>query len=751
VSTIAERIQERLRRERACFHAVVFFRPGCRDASELAKHFEIIADTGFDSVRCHNFEVERDHRGEIDYSIPDAWLEAAARTGVKVILHLTKQRTPDGVALDQVGLTREEFDVLDAEDPRYRNALSLLLGPPVERYRDADALLGWGGFGEPGRCRLDLETDEDRRQFTVWLRRRYESVEELDAAWNLYPETGPVVRAFEDAWELARLPEGRVSINGASNAKVNYGAQRDRYRFAADRNLARTASAIEVIRERDPNHPILTGSHQLFLNQPSLGWDIPKWAKLGDCHFSSIHMSWHFEPVGGEIDRPVYFQARQTRDYFKGGWTSAFETTGGPVQFSGGYGNHMDAGLMRRLCLAYLAAGNQNLAFWTWNHRPGGWEGGEYGMTSLSGRVTEWAKEAGQIAQAARHYVADLWEAEDGADVGLIQSWDTDVIQLFEPERHDLSRSVGNRAGSMSRGTRLCHERSWIGYSRALLNSGVSWQYLTEEELAPEIVSSYPVLVAPFLRAISQDTIETLSAYVENGGVLIADLAFGYYDRWGKLRPVGPGSSVERLFGAWIDQVHDNRTGTRSLWGQRIPGFYGDIATTEAVPVLCFDDGLPAAVRYRVGRGSTVLAGFDVGTFCFAGDAGYGSGQSAGSPAHSGAATASAADPHLGRAPAEAAGSSRAFQHVFEHLVRSFVPRRFSSSVETTIRLRAPKADHYFILNDGPRRDAILTVFDAQYDGGIDVLTGTPVDTGEILSVPVPARSGSWIRLDRST
>ncbi len=59
-----------------------------------------------------------------------------------------------------------------------------------------------------------------------------------------------------------------------------------------------------------------------------LGWDIPGSAWLGDCHFSSIHMSWHFEQVGGEVDRPVYMTAKMTHDRFKGGLTSAYETAG---------------------------------------------------------------------------------------------------------------------------------------------------------------------------------------------------------------------------------------------------------------------------------------------------------------------------------------------------------------------------------------------------------------------------------------
>jgi beta-galactosidase len=704
----ATEMQRRLRDEAASFHAVVYWRPGCRDVGELERNFRIIADAGFDSVRCHNFLVEYRDDGTLDYSIPDAWLEAAIRAGVRIVLHLTSQRTPDDRALAQVGLTRAELDALAPSDPRFREALSVLLAPPVERYRDAQALLAWGGFGEPGATRLNLETEADGALFADWLRERYESVEALDAAWNIYPEAGPIVTSFDDAWLVARLPEGRTSINGASNAKINYGAQRDRYRFMADLNLQRTAVAVEIIKEIDAEHPVLTGSHQLFLNQPSLGWDIARWARLGDLHFSSIHMSWHFQPVYGEVDRPVYFQARQTRDYFKGGWTSAFETTGGPVQFSGGYGNHMDAGLMRRLCLSYLAAGNQNLAFWTWNHRPGGWEGGEYGMTSLSGRVTEWGREAGRIATAARKYAHELWSAEPGADVGLIQSWNTDVVQLFEPQRHDLAEGLGE----LSRGTKLCHSRSWIGYSRALVNNQISWHYVLEDELATDVVYSYPVLIAPFMRAISDETIDRLGAYVEAGGVLLADVAFGYYDQWGKLRGVGEGSAIDRLFGAWIDQVHDNRTGTRELAGERIPGFYGDLVTTSARPILRYGNGDVAASLARRGRGAALLVGFDAGTFCF-------------EPGNDG------------------------FERIVERLVRPFAPKAYESNVPLTMRLRAQKADHYFIVNDGPEQDAVITTLDDSYRSGIDVLTDEPIEAAPVLSVRVPARSGAWIRLER--
>ncbi|MFW6261800.1 MAG: hypothetical protein ACOC6J_09495 [Spirochaetota bacterium] len=158
-------MQERLRAERAMFHAVVYWRPGCRDADELEAEFRRIAETGFDAVRCHNFAVEYAGDGSIDYSIADAWLEAADRAGIRVILHLNDQREPDDRALAKLGLSRDEFEALASDDPRYRETLAVLLEPAVSRYCDADALLAWGGFGEPGPAELDLVSPEDGERF----------------------------------------------------------------------------------------------------------------------------------------------------------------------------------------------------------------------------------------------------------------------------------------------------------------------------------------------------------------------------------------------------------------------------------------------------------------------------------------------------------------------------------------------------------------------------------------------------------
>ncbi|MFW5839965.1 MAG: beta-galactosidase trimerization domain-containing protein, partial [Planctomycetota bacterium] len=425
-----------------------------------------------------------------------------------------------------------------------------------------------------------------------------------------------------------------------------------------------------------------------------------------DLFTTSIHLSWHFEAACGEVDRPVYFQSRQTRDYFKGGWTSAYETTGGAVQYSGGYPNSMNPGLMRRLMCNYLAAGHVNIAFWTWNNRPGGWEAGEYGMTSLSGKVTSWASQAGQIARAMGKYHRELWSARQENPVGVLEDWDTQAVYTLEPDRHDLTDGPGRFGG----GTQLQPIWAMIGASRALVNHHRAFQYVRTEELGDGIGPAYPVLYAPHLRALSTEALENLLAYVEAGGRLVADVQFGFQDPWGKCHPAGEGGPVERIFGAWIDVIHHTRTEQMQLGDMPIDGYFADVETTDAKVLARFADGRAAVTEVRRGKGSAVLVGFDLARMCT----------------------------RPGNAQAEA---------YLAQLTTGHMQRTWQCDAPLAFRLRSQQADHYFLINDGPARAAFIQAFDRQYTEGVDAITGEPVDVAQSMVIDLPAESACWIRL----
>jgi beta-galactosidase len=702
-------MQRRLREGREWFVGAVYWMPGDYDPGELRRELRRMHDLGFNAVRYHSADPTETRAGEFDFTRTDDWMNAAEEAGIRVILHANLTRPSDALLAD-CGLDRRSFLQGHLDAPKPREALERWLGPIVGRYRPHPALLAWGLLGEPEPGDEDIDNEYDRQRFGRWLRERYGTIDRLDEAWNLYPQKGrPIVPGFEEAWRALEGFGADRKISGAHRAKVNYGAARDMLRYLTEKLIARAARVIEVVRTYDPDHPVTTGSHQLFANQAALRWDIGRWARLGDLHFSSIHLSWHFEPVEGEVDRPVYMQARQTRDYFKGGWTSAFETTGGAVQYSGGYGNAMTAGLMRRLMLSYLAAGNVNIAFWTWNHRPGGWEAGEYGLTTLSGEVSPWAEEAGRVARAMAAHKDELWQAEQDVRVGVLEDWDTQAILALEPERHELKAATAGRFG---RGTAMQASRARIGVSRALINAHVPFEYVTSAELLEGIALRYPVIYAPHLRALGREAADALGDYVRRGGRLIADVQFAFLDPWGKLHPTGLGGLREGLFGAWIDTIHDARTDPRSANGIAVEGFFGDLRTTSARVICRFDDGRPAVSEARVGKGTAVLVAFDAARMCHR-------------------------------------PGNLAMEGLLADLVTAGWRRPWRCTAPMTFRLSAPKADHYFLINDSAARTAFLSVFDREYTSAREVIEEGDIDLSGTIAVELPAQSAKWLRFER--
>ncbi|MFP4106023.1 MAG: beta-galactosidase [Phycisphaerae bacterium] len=700
-------IQRRLREEHATFLGAVWWNPAEQDLEAMKHELRRMKETGFTLVRFHNCLPRPLKPGELDFSQMDEWLAAAEEVGIHVINHMNLFFSlPDSWYME-AGISPEQMAVCHYDDPASRKLLEMYYKPVAERYRGNDTLFAFGMLGEPGGGKYGF-TEYDKPRFAQWLRERYETLEAVEAAWNMYPrEDTKMVESFEDAWKCCGAPD-EVGITGVENAKKVYGARRDMMRYLADKSISRARNQVAAVHAGDPDRVVTIGSHQLFANQPWLLWDTGQWARAGELHFSSIHLSWHFELCAGEVDRPLYMQARMTHDYFKGGMTSAYETTGGAVQYSGGYGTGMTPGLMRRFMCNYLAAGNQSIAFWTWNHRPGGWEMGEYGLTTLSGKISSWAKEAGKVGTGMQKYIGELWEADPETRVALLSSWDTDAVLTQEPKRHDLQQNV-SEIGS---GTKVQHRRALLGASRAMINSRTPYEYVTEAELREGIACCYPSIYLPHVRAVSEKLAETLLEYVQKGGRLIADVQFAFCDPWGKLHPTGEGGLVDRLFGAYVDTIHDARTCPMQLNGSEIDGFYGDIVPTDARVLSRFADGRPAVTEAKIGKGSAVLIGFDPGNL-----------------------TATE-----GREDIEA---------MIANLVWAGERPGWFSDAPVAFRLRTDSADHYFLTNDGAEMHATIAAYDADYQGGQMVIEEEPVDVDGTITVRVPELSAVWVRLER--
>jgi len=696
-------MQKKLREERRLLLSTVYWHPGDVSKEKLIYEFQRIKDLGFNSVRYHHCENP--------IEITQRWLDAAEEVGIGLSLHLNVKHYPGKPFDEVIGMNEHIFDSLHRYHSLRREAQKKYIRYMAEQFGDHPALSVYGGFGEPSPPDASAK-DYLKEEFVKWLREKYGTVEAMDKAWNIYPDAGPFVKSFEDA--PTRL-ERQISMvvdtwpEATASKHRAYGSNRDYLDFLSSHDAWHTQDLVNEIKKYDPDHPVIMGSHNMLINQPFIGWNFAKWGKLADMHFSSIHMAWHFPYHDGEVDRPLYMQSKLTADYFKNGWSSAFETTGGAVQYSGGRGNSMDGGLMRRLLLGYIASDNFNISLWTFNHRPGGWEAGEYGLINYDGSLAPWTSDIKTVFQNIKKYKAELWEADAEPLVGMLKLWDNEALHLMEPNKREYDDGNG-----FNNGTKTVPIRANVGLTRALINQNVPFEYVFEHELMAGIAARYPVIYAPHIRGISDELLQELDKYVQDGGILIADGPFAFEDPYGKMREVGENSATERIFGAYINKLHDTRTTNLSVNGVELTGLFAELKVTDAQPLFHFSDGEIAGTIHQYGKGKAILLGFDASMNCF--------------------------DP--GNTTIEELVAAISQQGQYQPTWHSTAPM--------TYRQSSSEADHYFIVNDGAAKTVLLQVYDATYQRGEDVLSGKQlaVENGKI-PCEVPAHSAVWIRCEK--
>ncbi len=558
----------------------------------------------------------------------------------------------------------------------------------------------------------ELLRASDVPRFQAWLRKTYKTVEEINRAWNLR-EMDHVPAPFE-TW--AGVDRGVDFVFRQPTETKSWGREfgriRDIYRYKAQ-------SRVEVIEEsmkdtvaQNPLVPTRTGGEMgLFLpfaaRATHMGWIADRVATYGS-FYPSIHFVWHFGEVHYEVTRPLYMQVSFAADHFKGGWSGAWESSGGPQQITGGKGWEepekstipgftVDAGTITQQFLSYLAGGFKGAGVWCWNYRRAGVEAGEYALLERTMKPGARAIRAGQIAQAAQRLRDELWEARKEPYVGVLYNWDSDAIWAATAVR---SRNLFKHYPMQAR----------VGVSRALINGNIPWEHVTPDDLRAGLAGRYKTIYLPAQFALTEELVGLLTRYAEAGGRVVMDAPGGWYDETGKVFRVAEGSAFEKLFGVEIAEFYYSNNVPRKLNGDSMKGFVYQLRPTTAKVLERFHTGEPAVTEHRFGKGSAVILAYDASFASFL------------------------------------PGNTQMEERI-RQAVRDNWQAPFAADGAIVYRLAAPAADHYFVLNDGEARNVMLAFRRWNYRSLSDAVTGESLPLGQ--SFPVEAHSGRWLRAEK--
>lgn len=671
---------------------------------EMRRHFRLMKQLGFNNLKqtmpSPEWPQERILEIALEEGVIPFWYGEGGWEAITPEL-LRKLGIPASLSKQQI---RTHPKMLAYQKEVLRKGIHLNSGRASLAGSGDPALAGFQHTPDP------LLRKEDVPYFLRWLREAYKSPAEVANAWNQY-EVGIDDRPFQ-TWEDVERGLTRASSEPTSLWGREYSRVRDLLRYKSDYHTRQILAAAQAAHRANPNAPTRTGGEMgLFLPfayRATKMEDLAQTQLETGSFYPSIHFAWHFGEVNYEVALPIYMQVSFAADLFKGGWTGAWESTGGPQQLSGGKGWDyqqssttpgftVNAGTMTQLFLSYLAGGFKGAGVWAWNYRRAGWEGGEFAMLDRNWKPTERAVRAGKIAQAAEKLRDELWTAHKEPLVGVLYNWDSDAIWAAASLRgRDHFRHYPMQAR--------------VGASRALINGNIPWEHVTPSDIDAGLAPRYKVIYMPAQIAVSRDLLAKLAGYVEAGGRVVMDSPGALYDEHGLVLPTAEGTVFEKLFGVELSDVQYSSNVPRTLDEMKLEGFISELRPTRAKVLSRFQTGEPALTEHRLGKGAAIFIAWDASYSVFK--------------------------------PGNAAKEAR----LREAAMGGLAPP-YSCDKAVVYRLASPEADHYFFINDGPPTRARLSFRNYKYKSATDPVTGEslPLDA----PVELEGYSGRWLRFQK--
>ena len=394
------------------------------------------------------------------------------------------------------------------------------LSAAVERYREHPALAIWNVGSEPeltqSMSELRLWADDAARKgdmldynphavaaFRQWLAERYGGdLDALNRAWN---------RNYQ-SFDEAEVPRTRNTFNDLVDWRtffVHTLGEHVRHRF-------------EVAREADGGrHPLMC--HHVFIQGfPTVSTANDPWnvGQYGDLH-GHTQMD---DPMMSDVLRscargkPVI----SAEMLMLMGYTLDLPQT-------------ISADDIKRHVFTGLAANLKGFLFWQYRPETLGREAPTWGLTHLDGGSTPWLEsfaEVGRVLQEHAPFVLDC--APRPADVAV----------FYSPENQIFAwASTGNEKSATD---------SILGVHRALYERNHVVDLLHPRDFADgaDVLGQYRAIVLPFPYWLSQEVAERLAAYVEGGGVLVAEAYCGGWEvEAGRHHTTVPGYGLHRVFG----------------------------------------------------------------------------------------------------------------------------------------------------------------------------------------------------------
>ncbi|MDR9745003.1 beta-galactosidase [Paenibacillus taichungensis] len=462
--------------------------------------------------------------------------------------------------------------------PTYRKYSEKIADKLAERYKDHPAVLVWHISNEYGG---DCYCDNCEKAFRVYLKERYQTLEQLNKAWN----TNFWGHTFYD-WDEIVLPSN-LSEHWGNNNSTFQGISLDYSRFNSDSMLDCYRLEYDAIKKHIPDSVVTTNLMGFFKQL-----DYFKWAKYMDI------VSWDSYPG---LATPVSFTA-MAHDLMRGlkdGQPFMLMEQTPSQQNWQPYNSLKRPGVMRLWSYQSVAHGADTIMFFQLRRSVGACEKYHGAVIEHVGHEhTRVFREVAELGKELQLLGDKTLDATVDAKVAIVFDWDN----WWAIEKSSGPTVALNYVDQIHK------------YYAAFFRRNIQVDIVSVDT----DISKYDIVLAPVLYMVKPGFAAKLEKFVEAGGTFLTTFFSGIVNESDIVTTGGYPGELRKLLGIWVEEIdallpeQRNRIVMKEAYGD-LEGEFGcgmlcDLLHSEGADIIAeygddFYKGMPAVTRNTFGQG----------------------------------------------------------------------------------------------------------------------------------------------------